>query len=91
MEIYYKKIEHIYPIFFNFFGQSQIELALEATDYESFYILIELLLSYQDSIKNSYIINSFFIRAIETGLDVCSLMDSKICSYKLDDEEVEHF
>jgi hypothetical protein len=89
--MFYNKIEHRYPIFFNFFGQSQINLALEATDYESFYILQELMLAYQDSIKNSYMVNSFLIRAIETGLDVCSLLDSKICSYKLDDDEVEHF
>ena len=91
LETYYKKIEHRYPIFFNFFGQSQINLALKATDYESFYILIDQLLSYQDSIKNSYMVNSFLIQAIESGIDVCSVLDSKIRSYKLDDDEVEHF
>lgn len=91
VETFYKKIEHRYPIFFNFFGQSQIELALEATDYESFYIFVTLLLKYQDSIKNSYMVNSFLIDAITIGLDVCSLLDSNLCSYKLEENEVEHF
>ena len=64
---------------------------MKATDYESFYILTDLLLSYQDSIINSYLVNAFLIKAIETGLDVCSVLDSKICSYRMDDDEVEHF
>lgn len=54
---YYSKYEHCRPIFFNFFGQSQLDLAFEATDYETFQVLIDVLLLYQESITHSYLIN----------------------------------
>ena len=49
-EEFYKKIPNRHPIFFNFFGQSQINLAFAATDFESFYIFIDTLINYQGSI-----------------------------------------
>jgi hypothetical protein len=34
----------MYPIFFNFYGKSQIQLSLEAHDNKSFYKLIEIMI-----------------------------------------------
>lgn len=45
-EKFYKRIKNRYPIFFNFFGLSQINIAFNAYDYESFYKLIDIMLVY---------------------------------------------
>jgi hypothetical protein len=43
---FYSKSENMFPIFFNFNGQSPISLALAARDNESFYILLDTMLEY---------------------------------------------
>ena len=43
-ETYYIKEKKMYPIYFNFFGQSQIQLALRAHDNKSFYRLMDVMI-----------------------------------------------
>ena len=38
-EQFYRKEKKMFPIFFNFFGESQLNMALLANDHESFYRL----------------------------------------------------
>lgn len=39
LEQYYSREKKMFPIFFNFFGESQLNMALLANDHESFYRL----------------------------------------------------
>ena len=78
------------PIFFNFFGQTQLQLALNARDQESFYSLMELLLTHQNNMRNAYLVSPFLINVLEQGLDVSKLLDSNICSSRLTQDDIEH-
>jgi hypothetical protein len=51
---------------------------------------METMLEYQNNVLNSYLVSPFLINVLEQGLDVSKLLDSKICSYKLEQEGIEH-
>jgi hypothetical protein len=52
---------------------------------------MELMLEHQNNVLNSYLVSPFLIKAMDQGLDVSKLLDSNICSYKLEPEAIEHF
>jgi hypothetical protein len=47
---YYGRNNDQYPIYFNFLGLSQINLSLKARDFKTFYLLLDILMDYQDNI-----------------------------------------
>jgi hypothetical protein len=71
-------------------GNSQINLALKARDYKSFYLLMDSMIEFQNCIENSFIINDWLISAIKKGIDIEKLLDSEICSTKLNKDNLEH-
>ena len=44
-EDFYKQ-NNTLPIFFNFLGQSQIDIAVSASDFESVYLLLDVMLNH---------------------------------------------
>jgi hypothetical protein len=64
-EEYYKSDKKMFPIFYNFFGVSQIKIALAAHDNKSFYKLMFVLINMQDTFESSFLINSWMITAFE--------------------------
>jgi hypothetical protein len=52
--------------------------------------LIGVLLKYQNKIRNFYLVSQFIIPSIEKGLDIDQLLESDICSYKIDSAEMEY-
>lgn len=75
-EEYYKSDKKMYPIYYNFFKQSQITIALMAHDNKSFYKLIEVMISMQNCMESSFLVNSWLLGAFKDGLDLNSLLDS---------------
>ncbi len=55
----------MFPIFYNFFGVSQITIALAAHDKKSFYKLMFVLINMQDCFESSFLINSWMLQAFE--------------------------
>ena len=56
-EAYYIKEKKMYPIYFNFFGQSQIQLALRAHDNKSFYRLMDVMIKNQSGLESSFLVS----------------------------------
>jgi len=64
-EEYYKADKKMFPIFYNFFGVSQISITLAAHDKKSFYKLMFVLINMQDCFESSFLINSWMLQAFE--------------------------
>ena len=56
-EEYYKKEKKMYPIYFNFFGQSQIQLSIKAHDNISFYKLMDIMVKMQGVFESSFLVS----------------------------------
>ena len=75
---YYDASKKMFPIFYNFFGETHINIALLAHDNASFYILLDTFIEMQSSIENSFLINTWLIEAFRNGLEIVPLLDSQI-------------
>lgn len=73
---YYNVEKKMFPIFYNFFGETQINIALLAHDNASFYVLLDTLIEMQSTIENSFLINTWLIEAFRNGLEINQLLDS---------------
>ena len=89
-EEYYIKEKKMYPIYFNFFGQSQIQLSLKAHDNKSFYKLMDIMIKLQGVVESSYLVNSWLLGAFSDGLDIADLLDSPILLVACNAEVIEH-
>jgi len=49
------------------------------------------MLGYQDNVRNSYLVRPLLLKILKLGLDVTNLFNSSLCSYQLNDDEMEHF
>ena len=47
----------MYPIYFNFFGQSQIQLSIKAHDNISFYKLMDIMVKMQGVFESSFLVS----------------------------------
>ncbi len=89
-EEYYIKDKKMYPIYFNFLVQSQIQLSLKAHDNNSFFKWMDVMIKLQSCIESSHLVNSWLLRAFSDGLDVVALLDSPILSVVCDSGVIEH-
>jgi hypothetical protein len=90
-EAYYNTEKKMFPVYFNFFGETQINLALAAHDNTSFYLLLELILKMQACVESSFLINTWLIMAFREGLDIVPLLDSQIMQTVLSPSIIEHW
>ncbi len=81
----------MFPIFYNFFGVSQITITLAAHDKKSFYKLMFVLINMQDCFESSFLVNSWMIQAFEQGLDIFPLLESQILQTVCTANILEHF
>jgi len=81
----------MFPIFYNFLGETQIDIALNGQDFDSFLRLVKLLVDQQNCIESSFLIEKWLLRAFKDGLDIIDLLNSNIISTKLDSSLVEHW
>jgi hypothetical protein len=79
-EEYYKAEKKIFPIYYNFFGQSPITIALMAHDNKSFYKLLDVMVTQQNCMESSFLVSPWLLNAFGEGLDIVSLLDSQILS-----------
>lgn len=75
-EEYFNTEKKMFPIFYNFFGETQISTALLAHDKESFYWLLKTLIKVQSCIESSFLVGSWLLQAFEDGLEIMELLDS---------------
>jgi len=90
-EEYYDTDKKMFPIFFNFFGETHLTIALRAHDNKSFYKLLNVFIKLQGCVESSFLVNSWFIKAFEEGLDIMCLLESQIIQTQLDGSIVEHW
>ena len=81
----------MFPIFFNFFGETQITIALLAHDHKSFYQLLDVLLKMQNCIESSFLLNAWLMGALRDGLKILNLLDSQIIQTALNSSIIEHW
>lgn len=81
----------MFPVFYNFLGETQIDIALNGQDFDSFLRLVKLLVEQQNCIESSFLIEKWLLRAFKDGLDIIDLLNSNIISTKLDSSLVEHW
>jgi hypothetical protein len=62
-----------------------------AHDNKSFYKLIDVMISMQNCMESSFMVNSWLLGAFKDGLDVNALLDSQILSTVCDVAILEHF
>ena len=60
---YYVIKKKMFPIFFNFFGQTQLSIALQANDIASFYKLLETFIKMQSYFESSYLVGGWLLSA----------------------------
>jgi hypothetical protein len=58
----------MFPIFFNFFGETQLTIALSAHDNKSFYKLMNTFIDMQGCQESSFLVNAWFLKALREGL-----------------------
>jgi hypothetical protein len=73
---YYNTQKKMFPIFYNFFGQTQLSIALQANDYKSFYKILDIFIEMQPYIESSYLVGGWLLNAFEKGIDLSSLLKS---------------
>jgi hypothetical protein len=88
---YYSAFTQPSPIFFDVQGQTPLDLALDRRDFKSFYALVDIMLEYQDNVRNAYLVRPLLLNVLRLGLDVANLLNSSLCTYQLDENEMEHF
>jgi len=64
-EDYYKVDKKMFPIYYNFFGETQINIALLAHDNDSFYRLLAILIKMQSCIESSFLVSNWLLSAFE--------------------------
>ena len=79
-----------YPIFLNFDGKSQLDLALEDSDFDSFQFILAQAINIQQGFESAYLVDSWLLKAIKLELDLKLLFESKLCTQKLDKEMFVH-
>lgn len=62
-----------------------------AHDNNSFYKLMEVMISMQNCMESSFLVNSWLLGAFKDGLDLNNLLDSQILSTVCDVSILEHF
>jgi hypothetical protein len=62
-EEYYVTKKKMFPIFFNFFGQTQLSIALQSNDNASFYKLLDIFLKMQSYFESSYLVGGWLLSA----------------------------
>ena len=90
-ESYFTIDKKMVPIFYNFFGETQINIALLAHDNASFYKLLDTFIKMQACLESSFLVNSWLLRAFEEGLDIVPLLESQIMQTKLTGAIIEHW
>jgi hypothetical protein len=90
-ESYYDVEKKMFPIFYNFYGETQINIALLAHDNPSFYKLLDIFVKMQACLESSFLVNSWLLKAFEEGLDIICLLNSQIMQTKLNASFVEHW
>jgi len=90
-ESYYSLKKKMFPIFFNFFGETQINIAMNAHDTNSFYMLLEVMIKLQDCFESSFLINNWLLDAFREGLNIVQLLESQILSTVLTPALIEHW
>jgi len=75
-ESYFVIEKKMFPIFFNFYGETQINISLLAHDNASFYKLLDIFVKMQACIESSFLVNSWLLKAFEEGLDIINLLNS---------------
>ena len=75
-EEYFNTEKKMFPIFYNFFGETQINIALLAHDNPSFYKLLDAFVKMQSCIESSFLVSTWLLHAFEEGLDILALLDS---------------
>lgn len=55
----------MFPIYYNFFGETVITIALKAHDNQSFYKLMFTLIKMQNCFESSFLVNTWMISAFE--------------------------
>lgn len=88
---FYDESRKMFPIFFNFFGQTQLTMALNANDNQSFYLLLSIFIEMQGCLESSFLVKSWFIKAFREGLEIMPLLESQIIRTQLSNAIVEHW
>jgi hypothetical protein len=88
---YYNTQKKMFPIFYNFFGQTHLGIALQANDFKSFHKLLDMFIEMQPYIESSYLVGGWLLNAFEKGIDLSSLLKSQIIQTKLDSTIIEHW
>lgn len=90
-EDYFDLDKKMFPIFYNFFGETQINIALSAHDNPSFYKLLDVFVRLQPCIESSFLVSTWLLKAFEEGLDIIELLNSQIIQTQLNEGIVEHW
>lgn len=90
-EEYYITEKKMFPIYFNFFGETQLTIALSAHDNKSFYRLLNTFIALQGCAESSFLVNAWFLKAFREGLEIMPLLDSQIIQTVLDASIIEHW
>jgi hypothetical protein len=60
-EDYFNTEKKMFPIFYNFRGETQINLAMQARDINSFYRLLDTLIKMQACIESSFLVSNWLL------------------------------
>ena len=82
-----------FPLFLDFeqrsdsgYGRSQLDIAIDNFDFESFKILLKGLIQLQNCYESSHLVGNWIIEAVRNELDLRELFDSKLCTQLITDE-----
>jgi hypothetical protein len=87
---YYSAFTHPSPIFFDLQGHTPLDLALKNRCFVSFYLLVDFMLEYQDNVRNSFLVRPLMLNILKLGLDIVPLLNSSLCSYRFESNEMEY-
>jgi hypothetical protein len=88
---YYLTEKKMFPIYFNYFGETHITMALAAHDYASFYRLMHLFIRLQSCTESSFLLSKWLLKAFREGLNIVPLLNSQVLHTVLDGEIIEHW
>jgi hypothetical protein len=90
-DVYYLESYKMFPIFFNFHGESQLTMALAANDTTSFNLLLQAFIKHQSYPESAYLVNAWFMKAIRMSLCITGLLESPIIQTRLNASIIEHW
>ena len=79
-----------FPFYFNFDKKSPLDIAIEAFDFESFNFLLYQMIHLQNGFESSHLVDSWLIHAIQLGLDIKRLFESKICTTSINRDSIHY-